>query len=342
MPFYVWPVTSILIWPGSGSRNTSGHYLRARLIDPPRPEPIRLVKTVRMSLTDQVAHAAAVLAWPTVPEEDRDAAALDVLASILGGGSRWNRLFRALKYDRQLATTVSASHTKHRLAGHLEIIIEARAGQRLDDLIKIVDVEIERIKADGPTDDEVRKVKIEKRTSQIDLLDSVASKAKLLNQSAAAFGEPLAYRSVLARVFAVTPDDVRWVAQVSRVWANRTLGPPWRPSHERVGGGRRTLSSRQTKFVAPAAPVFDLLDRSVVPDVGPAPAFRPPRFQRLSLAGGLELLDFRAARAAQSEIEAGCPIRGNELTCRQGGLELSYRQTAARGDHVARRHCTRT
>ncbi len=217
-----------------------GPLLRARLIDPPRPEPIRLVKTVRMSLTDQVAHAAAVLAWPTVPEDDRDAAALDVLASILGGGSRWNRLFRALEYDRQLATTVSASHTKHRLAGHLELIIEARAGQRFDDLIKIVDVEIERIKADGPTDDEVRKVKIEKRTSQIDLLDSVASKAKLLNQSAAAFGEPLAYRSLLARVFAVAPDDVRWVAQVSRVWANRTLGAPWRPSHERVGDGRRT------------------------------------------------------------------------------------------------------
>ena len=71
---------------------------------------------------------------------------------------------------------------------------------------------------DGPTDDEVRRVKIEKRTSQIDLLDSVASKAKVLNQYAATCGDPLAFRTELANVFAITSDDVKRVAQ-------RYLGP---------------------------------------------------------------------------------------------------------------------
>ena len=79
---------------------------RARLTDPPRPDPIRLGKPRRVNLTDQVAHTVIVLAWPTVAAQDPDAAALDVLASILGEGWRWNRLIRALKYDRQVASSV--------------------------------------------------------------------------------------------------------------------------------------------------------------------------------------------------------------------------------------------
>ena len=97
----------------------------------------------------------------------------------------------------------------------------------------------------------MRKVKIEKRTSQIDLLDSVASKAKVLNQSAAAFGDPLAYRAVLARVFAVTPDDVRWVARSisGRGESNSrsTLAKELRASGRRMS----QLSSRRTKSLPP-------------------------------------------------------------------------------------------
>ncbi len=44
-------------------------------------------------------------------------------------------------------------------------------------------------------------------------LQSVTRKAAVLNLHQAVYGDPLAYRVVLDRVFAVTPEDVRRVAR---------------------------------------------------------------------------------------------------------------------------------
>ena len=44
-------------------------------------------------------------------------------------------------------------------------------------------------------------------------LQSVTRKAEVLNLHQALYGDPLAYRAVLDRVFAVTPEDVRRVAR---------------------------------------------------------------------------------------------------------------------------------
>jgi zinc protease len=298
-----------------------GPLRRARLTDPPRPDPIRLGKPRRVILTDQVAHAVAVLAWPTVPAQDPDAAALDVLASILGAGWRWNRLIRALKYDRQVASSVSASHTKLQLAGHLEITIDGSVGRKLEDLIGIVDAEINRLKTDGPTDDEVRRVKIEKRTSQIDLLDSVASKAKVLNQYAATFGDPLAYRTVLANVFAITPDDVKRVARAylgpGRI--ELTIYPGERATSE-WSADVEPVVSEHTGVVL-GAPILEMLDRSLVPDVGPAPVFFPPRFRRRRLANGLDLLV--SARHELPKVRLKLVVRSGETSSPPGKEGLS-------------------
>ena len=62
-----------------------------------------------------------------------------MLATILGGLPKENRLFRALMYDRQLAAGVSASHPTQLLAGTFEVELYARPGENLDDLKKIAD-----------------------------------------------------------------------------------------------------------------------------------------------------------------------------------------------------------
>ena len=151
--------------------------------------------------------------WPTVPANHPAEPALDVLASVLGGISKGNRLFRALIYDRQIATEVEASHPTFSLAGQFEVDLVAKSGQTLDELVRLADLEIERLKMEGPTADEVRKVQIERERSQIMELESVTSKATVLNHYQATVGDPLAYRSILSKIFAVTPEDVRRVAR---------------------------------------------------------------------------------------------------------------------------------
>ena len=69
--------------------------------------------------TDAVSLPRAQLIWPTVPAGHPDEPALDVLAAVLGGLPKENRLFRALMYDRQLAAAVDASHPTQLLSGNV-------------------------------------------------------------------------------------------------------------------------------------------------------------------------------------------------------------------------------
>ena len=70
-------------------------------------------------LTDAVSLPRAQFVWPTVPANHPDEPALDVLAAVLGGLPKENRLFRALMYDRQLAAQVDASHPTQLLVGNI-------------------------------------------------------------------------------------------------------------------------------------------------------------------------------------------------------------------------------
>jgi zinc protease len=256
---------------------------------PPRSRVPALTEPRRITLKDRVSHAQAGMIWPTVPANHPDEAALDVLASILGGESRWNRLFRALTYDKQIATYVSAYHPTYLLTGTFDVTLVARFGEKLDEMVQLADAEIERLKRDGPTADEVRRVKIERRRRRSMDLDSVTSKASVLNEFAATHGDPLAYRSVLGKVFAVTPEDVRRVARAYlgpgrveyRVYPGDRAAPPREPDHIVDGPD-------QPGIVRPR-PLHDAFDRAVEPELGPPPAFTPPSIKRRRLSSGLDL-----------------------------------------------------
>ena len=110
-------------------------------------------------MTDRVALARAQLAWPTVARGHPDEQALDVLAAVLGQISKENRLYRTLVFDKQIAIQAAAFSYNSDLSGTFNVSITARQGQSLDGLVALADEQIEHLKADGPTEDEVRKAK---------------------------------------------------------------------------------------------------------------------------------------------------------------------------------------
>jgi zinc protease len=240
--------------------------------------------------TDAVSLPRAQLIWPTVPANHPDEPALDVLAAVLGGLPKENRLFRSLMYDRQLAASVSASHPTQLLAGTFEVGLYARPGEALDELVKIADAEIERLKTEGPTPLEVKKAQNERESEVIMGLQSATRKAAILNQSMQVHGDPLGYRTELERIFAVTPDDVKRVARqylgARRIELDVLPGAPAaRPPEAAVD------RSKQVPFESPKlAEVKDTFDRSVMPKLGPTPRFVPPPFVRRTLSNGLPLL----------------------------------------------------
>ncbi|MFI5459509.1 MAG: M16 family metallopeptidase [Isosphaerales bacterium] len=258
-------------------------------LTPAEPSVPSLSDSKHIRMTDAVSLPRAQLIWTTVPANHPDEPALDVLASILGGLPKENRLFRALIYDRQLAAEVEASHPTLLLSGTFEVELYARPGQKLDDLVRIADAEIERLKREGPTAAEVRKAQNERESALIMGLQSVTRKASVLNQSMGTLGDPLAYRTELEKVFLVTPADVTRVARkyvgARRIELDVLPGEP----ASRLPEVAVDPAKQAPVASPPIAEVKDLFDRSIMPGLGATPHYSPPRFERRKLSNGLEL-----------------------------------------------------
>lgn len=113
------------------------------------PSIAKLEGPKHITMTDKVTQARAQLAWPTVVRGHLDESSLAVLAAVLGGLPKENRLYRTLVFDKQLAVrTVTLSYLNE-LAGTFHVMITAKPGQKLDELVKIADEEIKHSRRRG-------------------------------------------------------------------------------------------------------------------------------------------------------------------------------------------------
>jgi zinc protease len=255
----------------------------------PKPRTPKLAESKHITMTDAVSLPRAELIWPTVPSTHPDEPALDILAAVLGGLPKENRLFRTLIYDRQLAAQVSASHPTHLLSGTFDVELYAQPGQKLGDLVRIAQNEIERLKNDGPTAAEVRKAQNERESELVMGMQSVTRKAALLNEYLDRFGNPLGYQSEIEKIFAVTPEDVRRVAR-------DYLGPHFieldvvpGPPASRAEESAVDPATQAPLGSPPVVEIRDDFDRSQTPVLGPTPRYTPPSYERRRLSNGLEL-----------------------------------------------------
>jgi zinc protease len=255
-----------------------------------KPSDVSLPAARHITITDRVTVPRVQLHWPTVPSYHADEPALDVLAAVLEGTASQDRLYRQLVLDRSLARQVYAAHPTKSLAGSLEVWSYVLPGQKLDLVVAIIDAEIERLKHEAPHPDEVRRAQVAREKDVVVSLESISGKASLLSQTAASLGDPLAYRTILDKVFAVTPADIKRVARQylgpKRIRLDIVPGEPApRPAEVEAAVAKNDLLPP-----VPDELIVDSLDRSVRPKVGPTPHSVPPRFERRRLSNRLELL----------------------------------------------------
>ncbi len=244
----------------------------------------------RLDVTDRVTLPRATLVWPTVAVNDPDEPALDVLASVLGGLTRENRLYLALVYRRQLAASVSASHDTSLLSGEFNVVLNARPGQSLDALVALAEEEIARLRAEGPTEEEVKKAQNATESRLVFSLQSVGTRADFLNANNVLSGDPQAYVDDMKKLFAVTAADVQRVAKkyltADRIRLDVTPGAPT-PRAPEVAVDPASQAPLNSP---PTVAVKDTFDRSTMPAVGPVPKFTPPSVVRRTLSNGLPVL----------------------------------------------------
>ena len=112
----------------------------------------------RLLLEDRVEAPRLYLAWLTPRLFGPRDAELDLAAAVLAGGKS-SRLYRALLQDRRLATDVTAHQSSMEIAGHFTVVATAAPGRTLAELEAVIDEEIGRLAADGPTARELERAR---------------------------------------------------------------------------------------------------------------------------------------------------------------------------------------
>jgi predicted Zn-dependent peptidase len=158
------------------------------------------------------------------PDGHADTAALSILASALGsggggfrggrgGGEGTGRLYKTLVRDKQMAVNASASSRPQWYVGAFQFSATPRVdkGVKPEDLEKEIWAEVEKIKKEGLTEEEIQKVKNKSEAAFIRSLASSAGLARTVGRAELKRG----WRSILTDLDdlkKVTNDDIKRVA----------------------------------------------------------------------------------------------------------------------------------
>ncbi|ACI98074.1 M16 family metallopeptidase [Rhodospirillum centenum] len=239
---------------------------------PPLPRraaavPDRTTNT-RDVLEDRVPQPMMDRNWAVPGRNERDAALLMLASRVLGGG-KTSRLFKTLVYDRQVATTASASMMPLQLASIFSVTAMPRPGQSPAAVEAEVDKVVAEFLAKGPTEEELRNARTSLRARFVRGLEKVggfAGKATTLAEGELYHGDPAFYATWLDWIETATPADVTAAANrwLSKGWHQVDVVPV--PAYTTVAAGA---------------------DRSALPKVESTPALTFPALETGTLANGI-------------------------------------------------------
>jgi zinc protease len=191
---------------------------RGKAIVRPNVPPAALSAEKRLTFEDRVQVPRLTIQWPSVSVHSEDQPALDLLSDILGN-SRISRITKELVYDKRVATNVAVYQSPAENVGTFEILATPSAGHTLTELETTIDSIITAFKKEGPTAEELKRVKAGQELGFVSGLQSNLGKAFELAQDQAFFNDPsYSFRVEYPRTQAVTAADVKRVA-------NKYLGP---------------------------------------------------------------------------------------------------------------------
>ena len=185
---------------------------RGPAIERTEPAPFTLARDTAQVLEDRVQLPRLYYSWPTIKGWTPDDAALSMLAYVLTGAKN-SRLTQKLVYDQQTASSVVAFQDGKRLGGDFWVVATARPEKSLPELQQVIDAELARLAAEGPTGRELEQAKNSFESGFLSSLERVGGKADQLNGYYYQTGHPDSFQADLDRYRAVTPADVQRVAK---------------------------------------------------------------------------------------------------------------------------------
>ena len=275
-------------------------------INRPSPAQPQLSSIVRKVYEDPFAQLSRVeLVFPGVRQYAADEAALDILGNVLSSG-RGSRLQSNLLYGKELVQQINANNGTNEVGGLFEIAATARAGKSLDDIEKEINIEIERIKKDGPTADEINRSVAGREAQAIFGLQTVLGKGSRIADYAGYLGKANYFQADIDRYRKVTADDVKRVANQYLVANHLVMSyvpsktPPPAPPADKPAS---TESKKKDDALIAK-------QDAMLPKGGPDPKFSLPQIEKSKLSNGLNVWVVK-----QSEL----PIVSMNLVINAGG-----------------------
>jgi predicted Zn-dependent peptidase len=200
-----------------------------RLPAAPKPEPLRTVEPVqrgeRQVVLRETAQPYYIEGYHRPDSRDPDDAVYDVIGDLMSSG-RTSRLYRSLVRDKKIAAGASGfSGLPGDKYPHLfAFFAVSTPGHTPDQLREAIRAEVERIKSEDVTDEELRMVKTRVKANLIRRLGSNNGLAFQLGTNQARYGDWRELFRSVERIEKVSKADIRRIAERTFVPENRTVG----------------------------------------------------------------------------------------------------------------------
>ncbi|HEY4555105.1 MAG TPA: pitrilysin family protein [Lysobacter sp.] len=271
-----------------------GHIPASPTMAQPKVDVARRPETTREVMQDKVPQTRIYRAWNVAPTGTVDADRLQLLAQVLGG-SRSSRLDARLLHGEKLVDRVSAGAYLSQLSSNFMVSADVKQGVDPAKVEAIIDEEIRKLLAEGPTAAELEQAKTVVRAGfirGIERIGGFGGKADTLAECKVYTGDAGCFRQSLRTIETSTANDL---AEAGRKWlgvGDHTIVV--------VPGERTPLAEEPAATPAPLKlPPVDRkfrttassVDRSTgVPVPGEYPELKFPQLQRATLANGVKVI----------------------------------------------------
>jgi len=231
----------------------------------------KMTGTHRQVVQDRVPQARIYKVWNVPEYGSAEADYIDLVSDCLSSGKS-SRFYKRLVYEDQIATEALAYTDLREIGGQFYVRATARPGQSIGQVEKELDEELARFLKNGPTAEEMQRVKAQYEAEfirGIERIGGFGGKSDRLAQSQVFRGSPDAYKISLKRVQEATAEDLRAAAQRWLSDGVYILEVDPFPDYKTASAGA---------------------DRSKTPDTGTPPELKLPRLQRTTLSNGLKVI----------------------------------------------------
>ncbi|HET9803608.1 MAG TPA: pitrilysin family protein, partial [Candidatus Acidoferrum sp.] len=276
---YYGPSNVVLVLAGDIDLKTAKEKVQKYYGDIPSGPPVahqsawiaKMTGTHRQKVQDRVPQARIYKIWNVPQYGSAEADYLDLVSDVLSSG-KTSRFYKRLVYDDQIATDANAFVGLSEIGGQFRLQATARPGQDLKQVEKELDEELARFMKDGPTDEELARVKSQYEANfirGIERIGGFGGKSDRLAQSQVYLGSPDAYKNALKRVREATADDLKAAANKWLSDGVYILEVTPFPDYKADSAGA---------------------DRSKAPVPGAPPELKLPKLQRSTLSNGLKVI----------------------------------------------------